>query len=79
MTFFFYFGPVGPNMEISSKAPQKGITSSLFLPTFNWQHDISKMVSLSIRWLRELNLCEILDFRLTGPNMEIRAQKKKKR
>ena len=32
----FYFQPVGPNMEISSKAPQKGKTSSLsFLPKFN--------------------------------------------
>ena len=53
----FYFGPVGPNMEISTKAPQKGITSSLFLLKFNWRYGISKVVSLSIRRLKELNLC----------------------
>ena len=52
----FYFGPVGPNMEISSKAPQKGKLSSLFLPLFSLQYGISKMVSLNIRSLRELNL-----------------------
>ena len=46
--------PVGPNMEISSK--------------FNWQYGISKMVSLSIRKLREVNLCGFFDFGSTGPN-----------
>ena len=51
----FNFGPMGPNIGISSKAPQKGKISSLkapkkgkisslFLPKFNWQYGISKMV-----------------------------------
>ena len=42
--------------------------SSLFLPKFNWQYGISKMVSLSIRKLREVNLCGFFDFGSTGPN-----------
>ena len=67
---FFIFGPVGPNMEISPKAPRKGITSGLFLPKSNW----SKMVSSSIRRLGELNLCGFFDFELMVLNIEIRPQ-----
>ena len=48
--------------------------SSLFLPKFNWQYGISKMVSLSIRKLLELTLCGFFNFGRTVPNMEIRPQ-----
>ena len=34
----FYFGPVGPIMKISSKSPQKGQISSLFLLKFNQEY-----------------------------------------
>ena len=74
----FYFGSVSSNMEISSKAPQKGKISSLFLPKFNRQYGISKMVSLSMRMLRELNLYGFFNFGPMGPNMEIRLQSPRK-
>ena len=61
----FYFGPVIPNMDISSKPPfppppppppQKSKILGLFLPKFNWHYGISEMVSLNTRRLRQLNL-----------------------
>ena len=70
---FFSFWASG-NMEISSKAPQKGKISSLFLPKFNWEYDISKMVTLSMRRLRELNLCGFFYFGVMHPNMEHKPQ-----
>ena len=69
---FFYFWLLGPNLEISSKAPQKGKIPSLFLPKFNWQYHISKMVLLSIRRWRELNLCGFFYFGVMHPNMASR-------
>ena len=65
---FFYFGPVGPNIKITSKAPQKGKISHLFLPKFNRHYGISKMVLYSIR-LRELNLMGFR-FWINGPKQE---------
>ena len=44
------------------------LISNLSLPKSNWQYDISKMVSLSIRKLREVNLCGFFYFGPTGPN-----------
>ena len=69
----FYFGLVGLYMEIISKPPSlppppKKKVSILFLPKFNWQYGISKIVSLSIRRYRELNLCRFFDFGNNGPN-----------
>ena len=46
----------------------------MFLPKFNWQYGISKMVSLNIRRLRELNLCGLFHFGPRVPNMEIRPE-----
>ena len=74
----FYFGPLSSNMQFSSKAPQKGKISSLFLPKFNWQYGISKMVSLTMRRLRELNLCGFFDFGVMGPNTESRLHSTQK-
>ena len=70
----FYFGPVCQNMEISSKAPQRGKVWSLFLPKFNWQCGISEMVSFCIRRVRKLNLCGFFDFGVMDPNRENRPQ-----
>ena len=57
-----------------STALQKGKISSLFLPKLNWQYGIFKMVPLSIRRLRELNLCGFFEFGVISPNMESRPQ-----
>ena len=68
------FWASGPKYGNQLQGPQKGKISSLFLPKFNWQYGISKMVSLTIRKLRELNLCGFFDFGVMGPNMESRPQ-----
>ena len=52
----------------------KSKISSLFLPKFNWQYGISKMVSLRIRRLKESNLCGFFDFGVMSPNMESKPQ-----
>ena len=71
---FFILGQWTQMWKSGPRAPQKGKIPGLFLPKFNWQYGISKMVSLYIRRLRELNLCGFLDFAPMGPNMEIRPQ-----
>ena len=61
----------GPKYGNQLQGPQKGKISSLFLPKFNWQYGISRMISLSIRRLWELNLCMwVFWFWGNGPKYE---------
>ena len=73
LSLFWASGPKYGN-QFQVPSPQKRKILSLFLRKFNWQYDISKIVSLSMRSLPELNLCECFCFEVMRPNMENRPQ-----